>query len=570
MSISRSSRDLLGLSRQLSRQCLRHRPRHRLPARAIATYTAPYQADAISVIQSNVDTSSDEFKENERLMGEAMARLEQLTRTAQQGGPAKARDKHIARKKMLPRDRVTALVDPGTTFMELSPLAGHELYPEADVPSGGIITGIGVVEGVTCVIVANDSTVKGGTYYPITVKKHLRAQAVAQENKLPCIYLVDSGGANLPHQSDVFPDRDHFGRIFYNQARMSAEGIPQISVVMGLCTAGGAYVPAMSDENIIVEGQGHIFLAGPPLVKAATGEEVSAEELGGGAMHTSVSGVSDYLAIDDAHAIVLARRCVSNLNWPKKASSPATNYAEPLYPASELLGIASTNLRKPLPIHEVIARIVDGSHFSEFKRDYGTTLVTGFGSIYGQPVGIVANNGILFGTSAQKGAHFIELCAQRGVPLVFLQNISGFMVGREAERDGIAKHGAKLVTAVACADVPKFTVVVGGSYGAGNYGMCGRAYGPRFLWMWPNARVGVMGADQLASVMETVGQRADPELRDRIDRESDAVYSSARLWDDGVIPPQHTRRYLGLGLRAALSGKNDVKHGATRFGVFRM
>ncbi|RYP59151.1 hypothetical protein DL769_008658 [Monosporascus sp. CRB-8-3] len=570
MSIARSSRDLLGLPRQLSRQGLRHRPHHRLPARAIASYTAPYQADAISVIQSNVDTSSDEFKENERLMGEAMARLEQLTRTAQQGGPAKARDKHIARKKMLPRDRVTALVDPGTTFMELSPLAGHELYPEADVPSGGIITGIGVVEGVTCVIVANDSTVKGGTYYPITVKKHLRAQAVAQENKLPCIYLVDSGGANLPHQSDVFPDRDHFGRIFYNQARMSAEGIPQISVVMGLCTAGGAYVPAMSDENIIVEGQGHIFLAGPPLVKAATGEEVSAEELGGGAMHTSVSGVSDYLAVDDAHAIVLARRCVSNLNWPKKVSSPAMSYAEPLYPASELLGIASPNLRKPLPIHEVIARIVDGSHFSEFKRDYGATLVTGFGAIYGQLVGIVANNGILFGTSAQKGAHFIELCAQRGVPLVFLQNISGFMVGREAERDGIAKHGAKLVTAVACADVPKFTVVVGGSYGAGNYGMCGRAYGPRFLWMWPNARVGVMGADQLASVMETVGQRADPELRDRIDRESDAVYSSARLWDDGVIPPQHTRRYLGLGLRAALSGKNDVKHGATRFGVFRM
>ncbi|KAI1211908.1 carboxyl transferase [Annulohypoxylon truncatum] len=571
MSVPRCSRDLWGFSRQLTRQCSRrpHRP-FRLPARTIASYTAPYQANAISVIQSSVDSTSDEFKENERLMGEAMARLEQLTRTAQQGGPAKARDKHIARKKMLPRDRVTALVDPGTTFMELSPLAGHELYPEADVPAGGIITGVGVVEGVTCVIVANDSTVKGGTYYPITVKKHLRAQAVAQENKLPCIYLVDSGGANLPHQSDVFPDRDHFGRIFYNQARMSSQGIPQISVVMGLCTAGGAYVPAMSDENIIVEGQGHIFLAGPPLVKAATGEEVSAEELGGGVMHTSVSGVSDYLAVDDAHAIVLARRCVSNLNWPHKATPPSTSYSEPLYPASELLGIASTNLRKPLPIHEVIARIVDGSHFSEFKRDYGSTLVTGFGSIYGQRVGIVANNGILFGTSAQKGAHFIELCAQRGVPLVFLQNIAGFMVGAQAERDGIAKHGAKLVTAVACADVPKFTVVVGGSYGAGNYGMCGRAYGPRFLWMWPNARIGVMGGEQLASVMETVGQRADPELRDRIERESDAVYSSARLWDDGVIPPQHTRRYLGLGLRAALSGRNDVQPGDTRFGVFRM
>ncbi|KAI0011356.1 carboxyl transferase [Xylariaceae sp. FL0662B] len=576
MSVSGSSRDLLRFSRQLSRQCIQQLPRrsphHPRAARAIASYTAPYQADAISVIRSNVDATSDEFKENERLMGEAMARLEQLTRTAQLGGSAKAREKHIARKKMLPRDRVTALVDPGTTFMELSPLAGHELYPEADVPSGGIITGIGVVEGVTCVIVANDSTVKGGTYYPITVKKHLRAQAVAQENKLPCIYLVDSGGANLPHQSDVFPDREHFGRIFYNQARMSSQGIPQISVVMGLCTAGGAYVPAMSDENIIVEGQGHIFLAGPPLVKAATGEEVSAEELGGGAMHTSVSGVSDYLAVDDAHAIVLARRCISNLNWPKNSAPASTTYSEPLYPPSELLGIASTNLRKPLPIHEVIARIVDGSHFAEFKRDYGPTLVTGFARIYGHGVGIVANDGILFGASAQKGAHFIQLCAQRGLPLVFLQNISGFMVGREAERDGIAKHGAKLVTAVACADVPKFTVVVGGSYGAGNYGMCGRAYGPRLLWMWPNARIGVMGGEQLANVMETVGGpgASDPQLRDRIERESDAVYSSARLWDDGVIPPQHTRRYLGLGLQAALSGRNNARPDDTRFGVFRM
>ncbi|KAI1425175.1 carboxyl transferase [Xylaria sp. FL1777] len=579
MSMSRSSWDLLGLSRQLSRQCPRRTtaaprraPPHSstAPARAIASYTAPHQASAVSVLQSNVDTSSDEFRENERLMGEAMARLEKLTRAAQAGGSAKAREKHIARKKMLPRDRVTALVDPGTTFMELSPLAGHELYPEAEVPAGAIITGVGVVEGVTCVIVANDSTVKGGTYYPITVKKHLRAQEVAKENKLPCIYLVDSGGANLPHQSDVFPDREHFGRIFYNQARMSSQGIPQVSVVMGLCTAGGAYVPAMSDENIIVEKQGHIFLAGPPLVKAATGEEVSAEELGGGTLHTSISGVSDYLAVDDAHAIVLARRCISNLNWPHKAAPPAESYAPPLYPESELLGIASTNLRKPLPIHEVIARIVDGSHFAEFKRDFGTTLVTGFAQIYGHKVGIVANNGILFGSSAQKGAHFIELCAQRGIPLVFLQNISGFMVGAQAERDGIAKHGAKLVTAVACADVPKFTVVVGGSYGAGNYGMCGRAYSPRFLWMWPNARIGVMGSEQLANVMQTVGQKADPELRDRIERESDAVFSSARLWDDGVIPPQHTRRYLGLGLRAAMGGRNEIRPGNTRFGVFRM
>ncbi|TPX12254.1 uncharacterized protein E0L32_007140 [Thyridium curvatum] len=542
--------------------------------RSIASFISPHQAEAISRLPTNVDPSSDEYKENERLMGEAMARLEELTLRVQQGGPPKAREKHLARKKMLPRDRVTALVDPGTTFMELSPLAGHELYPEADVPAGGIITGVGVVEGVTCVIVANDSTVKGGTYYPITVKKHLRAQAVAQENRLPCIYLVDSGGANLPHQADVFPDRDHFGRIFYNQARMSAAGIPQIAVVMGPCTAGGAYVPAMSDESIIVGEQGHIFLAGPPLVKAATGEVVSPEELGGGQMHSSVSGVTDYLAVDDAHAITLARRSISNLNYPRNPLPPAgaapAAFDEPLYSPDELLGIASTNLRKPLPIHEVIARIVDGSRFAEFKRDYGTTLVTGFAHICGQRVGIVANNGILFSSAAVKGAHFIELCAQRGVPLVFLQNISGFMVGRDAEREGIAKNGAKLVTAVACADVPKLTVVVGGSFGAGNYGMCGRAYSPRFLWMWPNARVGVMGGEQLAAVMETVGQKADPALRERIDRESGAVFSSARLWDDGVIPPQHTRRYLALGLRAAMEGRNEVKPGETKFGVFRM
>jgi len=378
----------------------------------------------------------------------------------------------------------------------------------------------------------------------------------------------------LPHQSDVFPDRDHFGRIFYNQARMSAKGIPQVSVVMGPCTAGGAYVPAMSDESIIVQEQGHIFLAGPPLVKAATGEVVSPEDLGGGKMHSSVSGVTDYLAVDDAHAIVLVRRCISNLNWPTESNAlvSAVEAAadEPLYPPEELLGVASTNLRKPLPIHEVIARIVDGSRFAEFKRDYGTTLVTGWATIYGQRVGIVANNGILFSSSAVKGAHFIELCAQRGIPLVFLQNISGFMVGADAEREGIAKNGAKLVTAVACADVPKFTVVVGGSYGAGNYGMCGRAYSPRFLWMWPNARIGVMGGEQLAAVMETVGKSGDPALKERIERESEATYSSARLWDDGVIPPEHTRRYLGLGLRAALGGRNEVVPGGTKFGVFRM
>ncbi|RSL51629.1 hypothetical protein CEP53_008365 [Fusarium sp. AF-6] len=569
MSLPRSSRQALRLGRQFGRQ----QSQVSSQKRAVANLTPPHQANAISRLQSVIDPSSDEFKENERQMSDVMDRMQELTRKIQQGGSEKARQKHLARKKMLPRDRVTALIDPGTTFLELSPMAGYELYPEAEVPAGGIITGVGVVEGVTCVIVANDSTVKGGTYYPITVKKHLRAQAVAQENKLPCIYLVDSGGANLPHQADVFPDQNHFGRIFYNQARMSSEGIPQISVVMGPCTAGGAYVPAMSDESIIVQEQGHIFLAGPPLVKAATGEVVSHEDLGGGKMHSSVSGVTDYLAVDDAHAVVLARRCISNLNWPKKSpntQAPKPTFSEPLHDPEELLGIATTNLRKPLPIREVISRIVDGSEFSEFKRDFGTTLVTGFSEIYGHKVGIVANDGILFASSAVKGAHFVELCTQRGIPLVFLQNIAGFMVGSQSERDGIAKHGAKLVTAVACADVPKFTVVVGGSYGAGNYGMCGRAYSPRFLWMWPNAKIGVMGGEQLAAVMETVGKQVDTGLKERIEKESDATYSSARLWDDGIIPPQHTRRYLGLGLQAAMGGRNEVKAGDTKFGVFRM
>ncbi|CZR63833.1 propionyl-CoA carboxylase beta chain, mitochondrial precursor [Phialocephala subalpina] len=567
MSTLRSSKQLLKLSRRATKPL----PAPLLPratCRYIAAYTPPHQARAISVLPTIVDPSSKEYKENARQMGEVMARLEELTKKIQQGGPPKAREKHIARKKMLPRDRITALIDPGTTFLELSALAGHELYPEAAVPAGGIITGVGVIEGVTCMIVANDSTVKGGTYYPITVKKHLRAQAIAQENNLPCVYLVDSGGANLPHQADVFPDRDHFGRIFFNQARMSSMGIPQIAVVMGACTAGGAYVPAMSDESIIVDGQGHIFLAGPPLVKAATGEVVSAEDLGGGKMHTSVSGVTDYLAVDDAHALVLARRSISNLNWPKKEFPPRTAYEEPLHDPEELVGIASTNLRKPLPVHEIIARIVDGSVFSEFKRDYGSTLVTGFATIYGHKVGIIANNGILFSTSSLKGAHFIELCCQRQIPLIFLQNISGFMVGTDAEREGIAKNGAKLVTAVACANVPKFTVVVGASNGAGNYGMCGRAYGPRFLWMWPNAKIGVMGSEQLTAVMETVGKAVDPELKARIERESEAVFSSARLWDDGVIPPSHTRRVLGLSLMAALGGKNEPAD--TKFGVFRM
>ncbi|THC90257.1 hypothetical protein EYZ11_010284 [Aspergillus tanneri] len=442
--------------------------------RSVASYTHPHHASAISVLPSVVDTSSPDFKENARQMTELVDRMASLHTSISQGGPQKAKDKHIARGKMLPRDRVSALIDPGTSFLELSALAGHEVYPGEDVPAGGIITGIGTVEGVTCMIVANDSTVKGGTYYPITVKKHLRAQAIAQENKLPCIYLVDSGGANLPHQADVFPDKEHFGRIFFNQARMSSQGIPQISVVMGPCTAGGAYVPAMSDETIIVENQGTIFLAGPPLVKAATGEEVSAEDLGGGQLHSTISGVTDYLAVDDAHALVLARRSISNLNYPTTSVPQQLSenaIKEPLYDPNELNGIVGTNLRRQIPVHEVIARIVDGSEFAEFKRDYGTTLVTGFARIFGHQVGIVANNGILFSESSLKGAHFIELCAQRNIPLIFLQNISGFMVGADAEKGGIAKNGAKLVTAVACADVPKFTVVFGSSAGAGNYGM---------------------------------------------------------------------------------------------------
>lgn len=505
-------------------------------------------------------------------MNELMARMTELHAKIAQGGPQKARDKHIARGKMLPRDRVTALIDPGTSFLELSQLAGYEVYPGEDVPAGGIITGIGTVEGVTCMIVANDSTVKGGTYYPITVKKHLRAQAIAQENRLPCIYLVDSGGANLPHQADVFPDRDHFGRIFFNQARMSSMGIPQISVVMGPCTAGGAYVPSMSDESIIVAEQGHIFLAGPPLVKAATGEIVSAEDLGGGKLHSEISGVTDYLAVDDAHALILARRSISNLNWIRgqapPSTSPSASYKEPLHDPADLAGIVGTNLRRQIPAHEVIARIVDGSVFSEFKPSYGQTLVTGFASIQGHRVGIVANNGILFSESSLKGAHFIQLCAKRQIPLVFLQNISGFMVGADAEKGGIAKNGAKLVTAVSCAEVPKFTVVFGSSAGAGNYGMCGRAYSPRFLWTWPNARTSVMGPEQLSSVMEAVGKSVDPALKARIERESEATFGSARLWDDGVIPPEHTRAVLGMALRAAMGGQAEEKE--TRWGVFRM
>ncbi|KAF4547410.1 Hypothetical protein D9617_43g040260 [Elsinoe fawcettii] len=537
--------------------------------RGEATYTSPFQAAQVSILQSAVDKSSKQFEENEKAMKDLCHRFEFLHKEAAMGGPEKAREKHVQRGKMLVRDRITALVDPGTNFLELSALAAHSVYPGEDTPGAGIVTGIGTVSGTLCMIVANDSTVKGGTYYPMTVKKHLRAQEIAHQNRLPCIYLVDSGGANLPHQADVFPDRDHFGRIFYNQARMSAAGIPQLSVVMGPCTAGGAYVPSMSDETIIVAEQGHIFLAGPPLVKAATGEVVSAENLGGGQLHSEISGVTDYLAVDDAHALILARRSVANLNYPRLPNpSRRKTWSEPIHSPEELGGILGTNLKTQVDAHEIIARIVDGSEFSEFKPLYGSTLVTGFATIYGHPVGIIANNGILFSESSLKGAHFIQLCAKRNIPLVFLQNISGFMVGQDAEKGGIAKNGAKLVTAVACAEVPKFTVVFGSSAGAGNYGMCGRAYSPRFMWAWPTAKTSVMGPEQLSAVMEAVGKKVDPKLKERIERESESTFSTARLWDDGIIPPSHTRRVLGASLDAALTGSVEEKK--TEFGVFRM
>jgi 3-methylcrotonyl-CoA carboxylase beta subunit len=504
-----------------------------------------------------------------------------LARIAQGGGEA-ARAKHTARGKLLPRERVEMLLDPDTPFLEIAPLAALDLYDNA-APGAGLIAGIGRVSGVECLIVCNDATVKGGTYYPATVKKHLRAQEIAQMNRLPCIYLVDSGGANLPNQDEVFPDRDHFGRIFYNQAQMSAVGIPQIAVVMGSCTAGGAYVPAMSDEAIIVKNQGTIFLGGPPLVKAATGEVVTAEDLGGGDVHTRLSGVADHLAENDMHALAIARASVANLNWVKAPQLRCVPPRPPLFDASELHGIIPTDSRKPFDVREIIARIVDGSEFDEFKARYGATLVTGFAHIEGLPVGLIANNGILFGESAMKGAHFIELCCQRKVPLVFLQNITGFMVGRKVENEGIAKHGAKMVTAVATATVPKFTVIIGGSFGAGNYGMCGRAYSPRFLWMWPNARISVMGGEQAASVLATVrrdgiegkgGQwSADEEaafkqpILTQFEHQAHPYYASARLWDDGVIDPVDTRRVLALGLSASL---NAPIPDAPRFGVFRM
>ncbi len=536
---------------------------------------------AMSHIVSSVDPRSDGFRRNAEAMAALVADLGTKLDAVRAGGGERARQRHLARGKLLPRDRVAGLLDPGTPFLELSPLAAWGMYGD-EVPSAGIITGIGRIAGRECVVVANDATVKGGTYYPVTVKKHLRAQEVAQQNRLPCVYLVDSGGANLPNQDEVFPDREHFGRIFFNQATMSAAGIPQIAVVMGSCTAGGAYVPAMSDEAIIVRNQGTIFLGGPPLVKAATGEVVSAEDLGGADVHSRVSGVTDHYALDDSHALGLARRAVGHLHGARPVGLGRRDPAPPRHDPAEIAGIVEADPRHPYDVREVIARIVDDSAFDEFKRLYGQTLVTGFAHLWGMPVGIVANNGILFSESAQKGAHFIELCAQRGIPLVFLQNITGFMVGRKYEAGGIAKDGAKMVTAVSCAAVPKLTVIVGGSFGAGNYGMCGRAFGPRFLWMWPNARISVMGGEQAASVLAQVRRDnieaaggawpaaeeaafKDP-IRRQYETQGHPYYASARLWDDGVIDPADTRRVLALGLAAALNAPVEP----TRFGVFRM
>ena len=540
----------------------------------------------MSVLQTQLNARSADFQANAAALREQVQDLAvQLAKVAAGGGEA-ARAKHVARGKLPPRERVQMLLDPGTPFLELAPLAALAMYPDRDgsdsAPCAGLIAGVGRVSGVDCLIICNDATVKGGTYYPMTVKKHLRAQEVAMQNNLPCIYLVDSGGANLPNQDDVFPDREHFGRIFYNQANMSAQGIAQIAVVMGSCTAGGAYVPAMSDETIIVKNQGTIFLGGPPLVKAAIGEIVSAEDLGGGDVHTRLSGVADHLAQNDAHALALARQAVASLNRSKHVEQTLRTPVPPLYEASELYGVIPADTRKPYDVHEVIARIVDGSEFHEFKARFGATLVCGFAHIEGMPVGIIANNGVLFSESAQKGAHFIELCCQRKVPLVFLQNITGFMVGKKYENEGIARHGAKMVTAVATASVPKFTVIIGGSYGAGNYGMCGRAFSPRFLWMWPNARICVMGGEQAAGVLATVkrdgiegrgGQwSADEEaafkqpVLDQFAQQSHPYYASARLWDDGIIDPADTRRVLALGLSASL----NAPIGEPKFGVFRM
>ena len=532
-------------------------------------------------LASSVSPASDAFKANAAKMRELVADIAGKAATVERGGPEESRQRHVARGKLLPRERLSELLDFGSPFLEIGQFAAWNMYGE-DIPSAGMIAGIGRIEGQECVIVVNDATVKGGTYYPMTVKKHLRAQEIAAQNNLPCVYLVDSGGANLPNQDEVFPDAMHFGRIFYNQANMSAAGIPQIAVVMGSCTAGGAYVPAMSDETIIVEKQGTIFLAGPPLVKAATGEVVSAEDLGGGDVHTRLSGVADHLARDDAHALALARRAVANLNRRKPEGVELRTPEAPLYDPEEILGIVSSDLRTPYDVREVIARMVDGSRLDEFKARYGTTLLCGFAHIHGIPVGIIANNGVLFSESALKGAHFVELCSQRKIPLVFLQNITGFMVGRKYETEGIAKNGAKLVTAVATTKVPKVTMLIGGSFGAGNYGMAGRAYSPRFLWTWPNSRISVMGGEQAAGVLATVRGEAlaragkpwtteeeaafkAPTLK-MFETQSHPLYASARLWDDGIIDPRKSRDVLALSLSAALNAPIED----TRFGLFRM
>ncbi|MCK7593129.1 carboxyl transferase domain-containing protein [Pseudomarimonas salicorniae] len=532
-------------------------------------------------IVSRIDPRSSEFQENRQHLLDLVEELRQRLARAAEGGGERARNKHTERGKLLPRDRITALLDPGSPFLEISPLAAEEMYDGA-APGAGLVAGIGRVHGMEVMVVANDATVKGGTYFPMTVKKHLRAQEIARENRLPCVYLVDSGGAFLPLQDEVFPDKEHFGRIFFNQARLSAENIPQLAVVMGSCTAGGAYVPAMCDESIIVKEQGTIFLGGPPLVKAATGEVVDAETLGGAEVHTTTSGVADHFAENDRHALAIARDVVRQFNRVKPMPLAVQPPREPAHPTEELYGVVPKDTRRPFDIREVIARIVDGSELQEFKARYGKTLVTGFAHLHGYPVGIIANNGILFSESALKGAHFIELCNQRGIPLVFLQNITGFMVGRKYENAGIARDGAKMVTAVACSSVPKFTVVIGGSFGAGNYAMCGRAYGARFLWMWPNARISVMGGEQAASVLATVrrdgieaqGKQWSSEdeetfkapIREQYERQGSPYYASARLWDDGIIDPADTRRVLGLGLSASLNAPIEP----ARFGVFRM
>ena len=533
------------------------------------------------VIKSAINTRAEDFRANQAHMRAQVEDLREKASTVSAGGGPAAREKHTARGKLLPRDRVDQLLDPGSPFLEIGQLAAWGMY-DGDAPAAGMIAGIGRVHGTECMVIANDATVKGGTYYPMTVKKHLRAQEIAEQNQLPCVYLVDSGGAFLPKQDEVFPDREHFGRIFYNQANMSAQGIPQIAVVMGSCTAGGAYVPAMSDDTVIVKNQGTIFLGGPPLVKAATGEVVSAEDLGGGDVHTRLSGVADHLADNDTHALAIARRIVANLNRTRPTTVQLDAVEEPVYDPEEIYGIVPRDTRTPFDVREIIARVVDGSRFDEFKARYGSTLVTGFARLFGAPVGILANNGILFSESAQKGAHFIELCAQRRIPLLFLQNITGFMVGRKYENAGIAKDGAKLVTAVATAKVPKITLITGGSFGAGNYGMCGRAYSPRFLWMWPNARISVMGGEQAAAVLATVRRDgiearggewpvAEEEafkapIREQYEEQGHPYYATARLWDDGVVDPAQTRRMLGLSLFATLNAPIPE----TRFGLFRM